>query len=300
MGFRRVIGVIALVATVGVVLTHQKPVVATGERLVQGVMTRITGKTALTMGTGKEETAVTRTTNTKSIGTGSTNTKSTSVGTVSAKNTSALRRAPVVTIDNAPPIDPVTIHGVYLRYNPFKPSDGPYPVLTPQDHVWIDVSISQQLVYIFNGKQLLYTMVTSSGIDTAPDNSTPLGTFHIQDLRGKWFYAQQYQEGGRYWVSWLGHGVFLFHSVPMNQQQQLLLPIAAKLGHKASEGCFHLTIPDAQWVFTHIPYHTTVLVEQAPVRLQSRTLYHPTPDQLAAEQASETASQAADASGTQS
>ena len=285
MGFRRVIGVIALVTAAGLVLTHQKPVVATGERLVQGVMTRITGQTALAKGTGKEETAVTKTTSAKS----------TSVETPSVK-----RRAPVVTIDNAPPIDPVTIHGVYLRYNPFKPSDGPYPVLTPQDHVWIDVSISQQLVYIFNGKRLLYTMVTSSGLDTAPDNTTPLGTFHIQGERGKWFYAQQYQEGGRYWVSWLGHGVFLFHSVPMNQQQQLLLPIAAKLGHKASEGCFHLTIPDAQWVFTHIPYHTTVLVEQAPVRLQSRTLYHPTPDQLAAEQASETVNQAVYASGTQS
>jgi len=290
VGFRRVIGVIALVTAAGLVLTHQKPVVATGERLVQGVMTRITGQTALAKGTGKEETAVTKTTSAKS-----TNAKSTSVGTVSAK-----RRAPVVTIDNAPPIDPVTIHGVYLRYNPFKPSDGPYPVLTPQDHVWIDVSISQQLVYIFNGKRLLYTMVTSSGLDTAPDNSTPLGTFHIQGERGQWFYAQQYQEGARYWVSWLGHGVFLFHSVPMNQQQQLLLPIAAKLGHKASEGCFHLTIPDAQWIYTNIPYHTTVLVEQASVRLQGRTLYHPTPDQLAAEHVSVTVNQAVYASGTQS
>ncbi len=275
MGLRKVIGVIALVAAVGMVLTHQRSAVAAGERLVQGVMTGLTGGTALVKGSVKDETAV-------------------------MKSSVVKRRAPVVTTDNAPPIDPITIDGVYMRYDPFKPSNGPYPVLTPQDHVWIDVSIAQQLVYIFNGKRLLYTMVTSSGIDTKPDNSTPLGIFHIQGERGQWFYAQQYQMGALYWVSWLGHGIFLFHSVPMNEQRQLLLPIAAKLGHKASEGCLHLTVPDARWVFTHIPYHTPVLVEQAPVRLLSRTLYHPSADQLLAERASRVANQVAYTSGTPS
>ncbi len=278
---------IALVAAVGVVLTHQRSTVATGERLVQSVTAKLNGEAALAKGTVKDATAA-----------------KVSVKDVTAakvkKNAAVKRQAPAITTDNAPPIDPVTIDGVYLRYNPFKPSDGPYPQLTAQDHVWIDVSISQQLVYIFNGKRLLYTMVTSSGLDTKPGNSTPLGVFHIQAQRGDWFYAQQYQMGARYWVSWLGHGIFLFHSVPMNEQQQLLLPIAAKLGHKASEGCFHLTIPDAQWVFTHIPYHTTVVVEQAPVELQGRTLYHPDADQSAAARASEAANQAAGAGATNS
>lgn len=189
------------------------------------------------------------------------------------------------TRDNAPKPDPIVMDGVYLRYNPYRPSDGAYPVLSPNERVWIDVSIDQQLVYIFHGNHLLYTMITSSGIDKAPDSSTPLGVYHIQAERGTWFYADQYQMGAKYWVSWHGHGIFLFHSVPMNQDQQVLLHVAAKLGHPASEGCFHLTIPDAKWFYEHIPYHTEVVVEQGPVQLLGRTLYNPSSVQRLAEQA---------------
>jgi lipoprotein-anchoring transpeptidase ErfK/SrfK len=186
------------------------------------------------------------------------------------------------TTNNAPPLDPVTIDGTHLRYNPYKPSDGPYPVIGPDEHVWIDVSIDQELVYIFNGPHLLYTMITSSGLDTYPGDSTPLGVFHIQQQRGDWFFAPQYNEGAKYWTSWNGHGEFLFHSVPMNKDKQLLVKIAAKLGHPASEGCFHLTIPDAHWFETHIPYRTTVVVEQAPVELLGKQIYHPSAEQKAA------------------
>lgn len=188
-----------------------------------------------------------------------------------------------VTTDNDPPPTPTVIDGVYMRYDPFKPSDGPYPDIAKDKHVWFDVSIDQQLAYLFNGDHLLYTFVTSSGIDTNPGTSTPLGVYHIQGYRGNWFYAQQYQMGAKYWVSWLGNGVFLFHSVPMNQDQQIIPSIAAKLGHPASHGCFHLTVPDAKWVEENIPFGTDVIVEQAPVKLLGKTLYDPTGDQQAAE-----------------
>lgn len=188
-----------------------------------------------------------------------------------------------VTTDNAPPPTPTVIDGIAMRYDPFKPSDGPYPDISKDKHVWFDVSISQELAYLFNGDHLIYTFITSSGLDTNPGNSTPLGVFHIQDYRGDWFYAQQYQEGAKYWVSWNGDGVFLFHSVPMNQDQQIIPSVAAKLGHPASEGCFHLTIPDAKWVEQNIPFGTDVIVEQAPVKLQGKTLYDPTRDQQSAE-----------------
>jgi lipoprotein-anchoring transpeptidase ErfK/SrfK len=186
------------------------------------------------------------------------------------------------TADNVPPAVPAVIDGVKMRYNPFKPSGGAYPRLKNGEQIWIDVSVSQQLVYIFNGSRRIYTMATSSGLDTIPDNSTPLGVYHIQAERGTWFYTQQYQEGAEYWVSWLGHGVFLFHSVPMNQKHQLIPKVAAMLLHKASHGCFHLTIPDSQWIYDHVPYGTTVVVEQAPVYLMGNQLYHPTHAQIQA------------------
>lgn len=188
-----------------------------------------------------------------------------------------------ITTDNAPPPTPTVLDGVQMQYDPFRPSDGAYPAISGDQHVWLDVSISQQLAYLFNGNKLLYTFVTSSGIGTNADNGTPLGVYHIQGERGTWFYSQQYQMGAQYWVSWLGHGIFLFHSVPMNQDQQVLPKVAAELGHKASHGCFHLTVPDAKWVYDNIPYGTAVVVEQAPVELQGKAIYNPSADQQSAE-----------------
>lgn len=194
--------------------------------------------------------------------------------------------APIpVTTDNAPPATPMVLDGIHVKYNPYMPSDGAYPNLALYNHVWIDVSIDQQLVYILSGDKVLYTMVTSSGIGTNSDNGTPLGVYHVQAERGTWFYSNQYQMGAQYWVSWLDHGVFLFHSVPEDQNQKVLPQIAADMGQKASHGCFHLTIPDAKWVYDNIPEGTTVVVEQEPVALQGGVLYHPTAEQLAAESA---------------
>ncbi|WP_157090839.1 L,D-transpeptidase [Heyndrickxia acidicola] len=141
-----------------------------------------------------------------------------------------------------------------------KPSGGPYPTLTANEPIWIDVSIKKQRVYIMDNQKVIYTMVTSSGIDTTPDTTTPTGTYHIQAERGTWFYSPKYKEGAEYWVSWKNHGEFLFHSVPMTQDKKVIPKDAEKLGQKDSHGCFHLTIPDAKWIYDNIPYGTKVVV----------------------------------------
>lgn len=140
------------------------------------------------------------------------------------------------------------------------PSGGPYPKLSPHEPIWIDVSIKDQRVYIKDNQKVLYTMITSSGIDTTPDTTTPTGTYHIQAERGTWFYSPKYKEGAEYWVSWKNHGEFLFHSVPMTIDKKVLTADAKKLGQKDSHGCFHLTIPDAKWIYTNIPFGTKVVV----------------------------------------
>jgi hypothetical protein len=75
-------------------------------------------------------------------------------------------------------------------------------------------------------------MVASSGLDTKPDDSTPKGTFYIQQERGEWFYSPGYKEGAEYWVSWKNHGEFLFHSVPMDKNKQVKVSEAEKLSQK--------------------------------------------------------------------
>jgi lipoprotein-anchoring transpeptidase ErfK/SrfK len=143
-----------------------------------------------------------------------------------------------------------------------KPSGGPYPTLTKGEEIWIDVSIHDQKIYIKNGNETIYTMVTSSGLDTTPDNTTPTGTFYVQAERGTWFYTPQYKEGAEYWVSWKNHGEFLFHSVPMDKNHKVIVEDAKKLGQKDSHGCFHLTIPDAKWIYDHIPVKTKVVIHE--------------------------------------
>jgi hypothetical protein len=143
-----------------------------------------------------------------------------------------------------------------------QPSGGDYPKLTKGEPIWIDVSIGKQRVYIKDGDKTLYTMATSSGLDTSPDNSTPKGTFYIQPERGTWFYSKAEQEGAKYYVSWKNHGEFLFHSVAMDKDGNVIESEAEKLGEKASHGCFRLTIPDAKWIYDHIPVKTKVVIHE--------------------------------------
>ena len=207
--------------------------------------------------------------------------RSDSVRTLTENEHSATNRpASKITIDNAPPPVPGFVDGIKVRYDPFKPSDGPYPALGPAEKIWIDVSIDQQLVYIFAGKKRIYTMVTSSGLESVEGDASPLGVYHIQTKRGRWFYVPAYQEGAEYWVSWLGNGVYLFHSVPMDRNHKVIAQNAAMLLHEASHGCFHLTIPDAKWFYENVPFGTTVVVERSPVLLQGDSIYDPTEEQL--------------------
>jgi lipoprotein-anchoring transpeptidase ErfK/SrfK len=200
-------------------------------------------------------------------------------GNLSATASAPMQEVAAITTDNAPPAVPGVYDGVTMTYDPFKPTDGPYPTLTTGEKIWIDVSIDQQLVYIFRGSKRLYTMATSSGLESIPGDASPLGVYHIQAKRGTWFYEPQYREGAEFWVSWLGNGVYLFHSVPMDKNRKVLAANAAQLLHENSHGCFHLTIPDARWFYENVPYGTTVIVERSPVALSEDKIYAPSPDQ---------------------
>jgi lipoprotein-anchoring transpeptidase ErfK/SrfK len=140
------------------------------------------------------------------------------------------------------------------------PSDGEYPDIQEDDDIWIDVSIPDQKVYIKKDQDTVYTMNASSGIGTTEDNDTPTGTYYVEPERGEWFYSPTYEEGAEYWVSWKNHGEYLFHSVPMNKDQEVIESEAKKLGNKASHGCIRLSIPDAKWLYDHIPTGTKVVI----------------------------------------
>lgn len=146
------------------------------------------------------------------------------------------------------------------KTNFMGPSDGPYPNLKQVKNLWIDVDITKQRVYIKDGDQTIYTMLTSSGLDNIPDNSTPRGTFYTEAEKGLSFYTPKYSEGAKYWSSWKDHGVFLFHSVVTDEKGNIKQEEAGKLGQKASHGCFRLPVLDAKWIYENIPPHTKVVI----------------------------------------
>jgi lipoprotein-anchoring transpeptidase ErfK/SrfK len=61
-------------------------------------------------------------------------------------------------------------------------------------------------------------------------------------------------------VSWKGHGVYLFHSVIVDRQGNIIRSEALKLGHPASHGCIRLSLSDAKWVYEHIKAGTKVVI----------------------------------------
>ena len=146
-----------------------------------------------------------------------------------------------------------------------KPSETtPYPNLNNYHNLHVLVKINQNKVFIKNGNQTIYTMYCSAGkLDPKTHKSyTPTGNFKIQQESGKSFYNKQLKEGANNWISFKGHGVYLFHSVPTDQNGNYKPVPAKKLGHQPdSHGCIRLSVPDSVWFKNNIPVNTPVTIE---------------------------------------
>ncbi|MFC0232442.1 L,D-transpeptidase [Vagococcus entomophilus] len=132
-----------------------------------------------------------------------------------------------------------------------------YPTLQTGD--WVLVSTKKQRVYVKRGEQVLYTMYCSTGTNDSP---TPLGTYSVEAERGENFYNAASAEGANYWVSFKDHGIYLFHSVPVDQNGQYIESEAKHLGVTAnSHGCVRLSVADAKWFYEHALYGMKVVIE---------------------------------------
>jgi lipoprotein-anchoring transpeptidase ErfK/SrfK len=138
--------------------------------------------------------------------------------------------------------------------NQNQPSSNQNPSVSNKYRV--NVSIANQTVQVYQGNTLIKNFLISTGTD----NSTPKGDFTIQN-RGEWFYSNQYQEGAKWWVSFKGWGTYLFHTVPMDRNQQIIQSEANKLGTPASHGCIRMAVNDAKWFYDNIPQGTPVHIE---------------------------------------
>lgn len=122
--------------------------------------------------------------------------------------------------------------------------------------LWIDVDISDQKVRVMDGDKVSREITCSTGIE---GHETPLGTFEVQN-RGDWFFSEKYQEGAKYWVSFKGWGEYLFHSIVMDKNKQVIPEEEAKLGAPASHGCIRMPLEDAKWIYDNIQEKAKVVI----------------------------------------
>lgn len=140
-----------------------------------------------------------------------------------------------------------------------EPSEPRYPLIKDPTQLSVEVSIQKQRVFIKENGKTIYTMICSTG-DSKAGNPTPTGDFVIEPERGDKFYWQEDDDWAYNWVSFSGHGVYLFHSVLMWNEKEVEEKEALRLGQEASHGCIRLPLPDSKWFFDNIPVGTPVKI----------------------------------------
>ncbi len=118
----------------------------------------------------------------------------------------------------------------------------------------VEVNVPYQEVYVYKNNDLIKTMVCSTGIESKP---TPMGYYYM-DGKGKYFFSEKYGQGGYYWMNFLDN-IYLFHSVPVDYNKNIIKNEAQKLGEKASHGCVRLSMNDAKWLYSNVPAKDTLV-----------------------------------------
>lgn len=118
------------------------------------------------------------------------------------------------------------------------------------------VNLTDQKTYVYEGEKnnwkLVKTFPCSTGL---PGKETPKGVFDV-DERGEWFYSEQFAQGGKYFVQFLGD--YLFHSLPYDKSGTKV--VDETLGVPMSHGCIRLKDNDAKWLYDNIGRNTKVII----------------------------------------
>jgi lipoprotein-anchoring transpeptidase ErfK/SrfK len=142
-------------------------------------------------------------------------------------------------------------------YTPY-PTDTPYPVEEPAEYQpppsgggerWIDVDLSNQMTYAYEGDQLVASFLVSTGTYLHP---TVTGQYYIYvkyeyaDMAGPGYYLPDVPYVMYFYRGYGLHGTY-WHS---------------NFGTPMSHGCINLTIPDAAWLFYWADVGTLVNIHE--------------------------------------
>jgi len=118
----------------------------------------------------------------------------------------------------------------------------------------IEVDLPRQRLIVFYSDEVLKEFICSGG---TPGDDTPLGEFTtIEKIEYSWI--DRYNVGAYYWVRFFGN--YLIHSVPFDENGEMIVEEFEKLGQPASHGCIRLRIDEAKWLYETLPLGVKVLI----------------------------------------
>jgi lipoprotein-anchoring transpeptidase ErfK/SrfK len=124
-------------------------------------------------------------------------------------------------------------------------------------HYEVKVSLSQRRVTVLlHGRQIERYLV-AVGMPSAP---TPTGNFAVTDRLSTGDPSGPYgccilalsALAPHVIADWSGGNRIAIHSTPET----------SSIGHNVSHGCMRLTLPEGQWLITHIPLGTPVIIRE--------------------------------------
>jgi len=136
------------------------------------------------------------------------------------------------------------------------PDKDPIRAQPSNDQLIVKVNLTQQKVFIQKNGETIRTITCSTGL---PGKDTPLGSFKINNYYGLNFYNNKYNQGANYWVGFK-KAEYLFHSVPVDKNGNIIEGEEDKLGTPASHGCIRMSMNDAYWFYETIPQGTEVVI----------------------------------------
>ncbi len=120
----------------------------------------------------------------------------------------------------------------------------------------IEVDLSRQIVLVYYNGMLIKEMICSGGKQST---STPIGEFSTtQKVYYQW--VAKFNVGAYYWTRF--YKDYLFHSVPFNEDGEIIEEEYNKLGTPASHGCIRLKLDEAKWLYEKLPLGVKVSIHE--------------------------------------
>lgn len=128
--------------------------------------------------------------------------------------------------------------------------------ISSKTNYFVYLNLDEQKTYVYKGSTNNWDLVKEFPCSTGlPGKETPKGIFAVTN-RGEWFFSDEFDQGGKYWVQFMGD--YLFHSIPFDETQSVILDDT--LGTPSSHGCIRLNVEDAKWLYDNIANDTKIII----------------------------------------